>query len=629
MQKPFRMLAVFLLAAVLVTMVLPQSGLAAPKGHGGPGQAGWKGPGFKFKDIEKNWAREYITEMAAAGLVRGINEETFAPDDQVESAQVLALLVRALGLEQKALGYGYQDLTADYLAPVPLWARGYVRVAVERGLVTPEEVAQWQSGQKATRLDVARYVARLFGEEELAGTRPEGLNFTDLAGVPTDLQMYILIVAQRGIMVGAPGGRWLPFDYVNRGQMAKILSLILSRLVPLVPEPVRQQVYGEIVQVTAGDADEAAAVTLKTQQGQLTYTLAAECAVYVDGKAAEVEDLAPGQRAWLVLARSEDGTVRVVYIRAQTPAPQKVEAEGTISALTLGLDASITVRAAGGQETTFTVDDDTVITLAGRDVFLSDLELGQEVRVEGFRTGDRLVATEIAAEPEEEEVAGRLTAIVTNGRTSLTLEDKKGTRHTFRVTSRTRIRLNGRAAVLEDLRPGDEVRVQAVAGEALRVEATRPEPEEKELSGTIVTLVLGDQPSLSVKDARGQVSTYRVTDDTRISLDGKAATLDALRTGWQVDLTVKGDEALIIAAETPEPEEKEVTGTLVQLKLGGTSMLTIEDEAKEHSEYRVAENVRVRLDGKEGTLWQLKIGMQVKLYVRAGVVEKIEVQDGV
>ncbi|MDK2927288.1 MAG: hypothetical protein PWR31_978 [Bacillota bacterium] len=627
MKKPLRILTVFLLTAVLVTTVLPQAGLAAPKGHGGPGQAAQKAPKFKFKDIEKSWAREYITELAATGLVRGVNADYFAPDDEVESAQVLALLVRALGLEEKALGYGPEDLRADYLARVPLWARGYVRVAVERGLVTPEEVSRWPSGKKATRLDVARYVARLFGEEELAGTRPAGLNFTDLAGVPTDLQLYILIVAQRGIMVGAPGGRWLPFDYVNRGQMAKILSLILSRLSPVTSGPWRQQVYGELVQVTTGDADEAATVTLKTQQGQLTYTLAAECAVYVDGKAAEVEDLAPGQRAWLVLTRSAGGDVEAVYVRAQTPAPQKVAAKGTISGLTLGLDASLTVRAAGGEETTFAVEDDTVITLAGHDVFLSDLELGQKVEVQGYRTGDRLVATEIAAEPEQQEVAGRVTAIVTNGRTVLSLVDKKGTRYTFRVTDRTRIRLNSGPAVLEDLRPGDEVRVQAAAGEALRVEATRPEPEEKDIAGTIVTLVLGDNPSLSVKTRSGQVYTYRVTDDTRISLDGRAATLDALRTGWQAELTVKGDTALSIAAVTPEPAETELTGTLVQLKFGSAGSLAVEDENGRRSEYRVANNVRVRLDGKEGTLWQLAIGMQVKLHIRAGAVYEIEAEN--
>jgi hypothetical protein len=205
------------------------------------------------------------------------------------------------------------------------------------------------------------------------------------------------------------------------------------------------------------------------------------------------------------------------------------------------------------------------------------------------------------------------------------MEDDREVRYTFRISARTRIRLHGERAVLADLKPGDEVTVRAAGGEALSVEAERPEEEEREVSGRIVTLVFGDNPSLSVKTGSGKVYTYRITGDTRIRLDGKAATLDELRTGWEVELTVKGDVALTVEAESPQPKEEEVTGELVQLQIGSKNLLVIQDQDGRRREFQVAKGVRVLLDGKEGTLWQLNAGMELTLKVRSGVIYEIEV----
>lgn len=630
MKRITKILVAAFLALALVVGVLPQSGLAAPKGHVAPGAAKVKGPKIKFKDIEKSWARQYIAEMAAAGILKGVSEDRFAPEEPVESAQVLVMLLRAMGLEEEALALDQDQLNQDYLASVPSWARCYAQVAVENGLVTREELATWRPGQKATRLDVARYLTKLLGKEDEVEGQDEALlgslRFKDLAGLPAPLRVYILVVSNAGLMTGDANGNWLPHGLINRGQMAKILSLILSRLAP-VPGAVQPVVNGEIVDLNEGDDNEPAEITVRTAEGKATYALADNVEITVDGKSADLEDLAVGQRVRLILAPTADGNAEVVYIRAENLGPEKIEVKGTIRSLTLGLDAGITVRTSDDREITLAVREDTVITMGGREVLLSDLELGQKVEVEGFREGDRLVATEINAELEEAEISGRVIAVVTGDRPALTLEDEHGNRYTFRISARTRIRLNGAAAVLSDLKPGDEVTVRAAGGEALGVEAERPEEKEQEVSGRIVTLVFGENPSLSVKTGSGKVYTYGITGDTRIRLDGEAATLDELRTGWEVELVVKGDVALTVEAESPQPKEEEVTGELVQLQLGSKNLLVVEDQDGRRREFQVAKGVRVLLDGKEGTLWQLDVGMELRLKVKSGVVYEIEVVD--
>ncbi|MGI6604860.1 MAG: S-layer homology domain-containing protein [bacterium] len=628
MKRAQKFLLVCLTFLLVVTMVLPQGVLAAPKGKGGP----WKAPKLKFKDIEKSWARDYIAQMAAAGILRGVSEDRFAPDDSVESAQVLTMLVRALGYEDRALAYDDDDLKQDYLRAVPDWAKGYVQVAVEKGIVTRQELRSWQRGQNATRLDVARYLAALLGGEadwDYNNADLKYLRFKDLAGIPANLRVYILIVSNAGIMTGDDMGNWMPRGLLNRGQMAKILALIIGRLAPAPGQSTRQVITGDIVRVRYRDnADEAYAnVTVETSQGTSTYTVYEDCDIYVDGKAADLEDLKEGQRVRLLVSRSSSGETRVVYVRAESVKQEKVEAKGTISGLTLGLNASVTVRTDANREHTFQVDEDTEITLAGRSVFLSDLKRGQAVTVKGYREGNELVALEIAAEPDEQEIKGRVTAVVTNGRPTISVEDKKGTKLTFRVTSRTSIRLNDKRAVLEDLKPGDEVEVVASGNEALSIEATRPEPEEKEVSGKIAALVFGREPSLTVRTSAGRTATYKVTEDTRIILDGKRATLDVLRIGWEVELIVLENEALEVEATSPEPEEYELEGKLVQLKFGENNSLIVENEDGRQHELRIANNVRVRLDGKASTLWQLEIGMEVELHIKSGLVIAIEAQD--
>ncbi|MDK2784646.1 MAG: hypothetical protein PWR11_512, partial [Bacillota bacterium] len=509
MKRITKILGAALLVLALVAGILPQSVQAAPKGYMASGPAKVKGhKKVKFKDIEKSWAREYIAEMAAAGVLKGVSEDRFAPEEPVESAQVLVMLVRAMGLEEEALSLDPGELDQDYLASVPDWARRYAQVAVEKGIVSPQELATWRRGQKATRLDVARYLTKLLGKEEEEQRQDEALlsslRFKDLAGLPAPLRVYILVVSNAGLMTGDTNGNWMPHGLINRGQMAKILSLLLSRLVPM-PGALRTVVSGEIVDIDEGDNEEAVEITVKTAEGEVTYPLAEGVNIIVDGKDADVEDLAIGQRVRLVLAPTDDGRAEAVYIRAENLGPEKVEVKGTITGLTLGLNASITVRAVYGQEVTLAVREDTVITMAGREVFLSDLERGQKVEVKGFREGNKLVATEINAELEEEEISGRVVAVVTGDQAALTLEDGRRNRYTLRISARTRIRLNGATAVLADLKPGDEVTVRVAGGEALAVEAGRPEEEEQEVSGRVVTLVFGESPSLSVKTGSGKV----------------------------------------------------------------------------------------------------------------------------
>ncbi|MGI6129919.1 MAG: S-layer homology domain-containing protein [bacterium] len=624
MKRTVRLMVTVLVLMAMLFSLVPQIGLAAPKWTGNSGNPG-KGPKIKFKDIEKNWAKNYIEQLTAAGIFQGITEDLFAPDDSVESVQVLVTLVRALGYEEAAQKYQRDKDTIRNMAGIPAWARGYVRVALEKGLINDKELANLRPGQKATRLDVARFISRLFDENDwLDDFDLPGLR--DLNDLPNNLKAYIVLVAKKGIMVGTPDGRWLPYDLVNRGQMAKIMSLIISRLANRTEQ--QTQVYGEIVRLRMSGNREVPILTVKTKQDTYDYIVSDDCIVYVDGKQADLDDLARGQRVRLVLTR-KNGTQEVAYIRAENQDDEEITVDGVINALTKGQGASITVKDSRGKETTFEVTDDTVITLDGREVFLSDLKLGQNVTVEGVEEDKGYVAIEIAAESNEEEITGTIKTVVTRTRPSLSVEDSRGRSYTFSVTGRTRIRLNGEVVVLEDLRPKDKVKVRAVDREALRIDAEREKAKEEEIEGKITALVLGANPSISIRIKGRAEHTYLVDeDDTRIYVDEKRSTLDALRVGWQVELRVLADEALVIWAESPEDGgERTIEGELVQIKLGSQDFVTIEHRTGRMREYRVDKKARFFIEDERVNIDELEIGCQVELLISDGVVYEIRAED--
>ncbi|HEX6985969.1 MAG TPA: S-layer homology domain-containing protein, partial [Planctomycetaceae bacterium] len=91
-------------------------------------------------------SRAAIAVAGAAGLLVGdAGGETFRPEDGLSRAETATIIVRALGLEGEAKARGEGEAAAEAeaalearfadAAGIPAWARGYVAVALETGLI--------------------------------------------------------------------------------------------------------------------------------------------------------------------------------------------------------------------------------------------------------------------------------------------------------------------------------------------------------------------------------------------------------------------------------------------------------------------------------------------------------------
>lgn len=352
--------------ALVVTMLTPLAGTAAwadppphAKAHGRNKEIMAL---VKLHDIRGHWAEEILTEMNLTGLIKGYDDNEFKPSNVVKNVEALVMLVRGLGLEEQALEEG--DADEKQFRKLPDWARGYVRVALDRELLTPEDLEKFNPNQGLKRAQLCAILAKALELDPEAAGEYE-LDFSDKEAIPEDLLGYVRAIVANGIMKGYENNVFQPNKPVTRAEMA----VLLDRLGDLLHEQENRRVEGTLVKL---DSDY---ITLQIEDTVKELALADDVLVYLNRENVELEDLVAGDRVRLAV---KDG--KVVLIRAQRAAVVETTHQGRLIRLVLGTSSKVTMMEKD-TELTFKVDENTRIRVAGKRALLKDLEVGREVAV--------------------------------------------------------------------------------------------------------------------------------------------------------------------------------------------------------------------------------------------------------
>ncbi|MBA3717195.1 MAG: hypothetical protein H0W87_03070 [Actinobacteria bacterium] len=196
------------------------------------------------------------------------------------------------------------------------------------------------------------------------------------------------------------------------------------------------------------------------------------------------------------------------------------------------------------------------------------------------------------------------------GSDSVTLKGKKGDPVTIQVNADTKIVVNGKAGALSDIQVGYRAaaKLSAPGGPAKLLRAHEP-PEPGTVVVGNVDSVGSDSITLKKKD--GSTITIAVNSDTKILVDGKAATLADVETGYGAYVrrtAPDGPAAVIRAYEKKQGEgghKRAVKGIVdsvgadsITLKLRGGDTVTI----------GVTSTTVIRVAGKAGALSDIQAG---------------------
>jgi hypothetical protein len=123
-----------------------------------------------FTDVGSNhWALQYVEALKKAGLTNGYDAEgkMYNPSGAVSRQELATFLIRGLGLDEAAKKAApVTDTTVDE------WARGYVALALEKGIMTNQDNGTFGGTVSATRqmLALASFASKkLFAEANKPG----------------------------------------------------------------------------------------------------------------------------------------------------------------------------------------------------------------------------------------------------------------------------------------------------------------------------------------------------------------------------------------------------------------------------------------------------------------------------
>lgn len=182
----------------------------------------------KFEDLHSvMWAQKSIERLAALGVIRGVNDQSFKPDELVTREQFLQMVVQALDVQQS----GEEAPFTDVLNP-NAWYYSAVSTGKQLGLITGKADGAFGLNEQIQRQDMAVIIYRALKQ---AGYEPsdvslEAVPFRDEDEISNYAKTSVQQLKQLGVISGLGDGQFGAQATASRAQAAVIIDNLLSVL---------------------------------------------------------------------------------------------------------------------------------------------------------------------------------------------------------------------------------------------------------------------------------------------------------------------------------------------------------------------------------------------------------------
>lgn len=183
-----------------------------------------------FSDIEGHWARDIIAEMAATGIISGMEEDgamVFKPDNNMTRAEFASMIVnyKQLDLSQ------YENIQLDFTdtAIIPPWAMNVIKAAYSEGIilgrVNDDGTVTFAPYDNITRAEAMTIIGRVLPETSDLPNLP----FADASAVPPWAEDGLKKLYSIGIINGYEDNTILPNNNIKRAEAATMLYKIENK----------------------------------------------------------------------------------------------------------------------------------------------------------------------------------------------------------------------------------------------------------------------------------------------------------------------------------------------------------------------------------------------------------------
>ncbi|HZX47447.1 MAG TPA: S-layer homology domain-containing protein [Clostridia bacterium] len=552
-----------------------------------------------FTDVgDGEWYDAYVLKAYEEDLITGFEDATFKPKDSINKVHVIVCLAKLAGYAE---GPELDTYTQKHRARIVAngfsesnygWAYGYLAFALEKGIVTEEELATFIKSDgtpsNAKRYEVAVYFARALGlEAEAKSYINLVLDFVDNEMISQWSRGYIKVLLDRGIMSGDGATKtFRPNDEISRAEIAKMLASSLEYAGTA--QAGVTSIEGTIQEVVTGAGR--TIIKISAADGTMDiYDTAPNVTVKLNGLTSTLANIAAGQQGTFGIKNDKIVSIDVTSKAAALEGIVKSVYDGG------GYSGSyIVIEDDDGVRTTYWVTASTIIRLDGSAAVLSQISTGDRVSITA--SGD--TATRIEAETREKTVLGIFSGLKTE--TNLILILKKGTQEIeYQVDDDVEVRRDGRKKGIEDLRKGDEIEITLEYDIVTRIEA---ESQDRDVEGKIFSLLIARPHQLTIINEDGDQETFVVPIDVEIELDGKPASIYDLRLDYEIEAEVESDEIVSIEAKSVAFQD-DFIGTVEYVN---TSVNVITVKTADGSIRRINVNDDTRIMNSSGTRRYIK-----------------------
>lgn len=191
-----------------------------------------------YSDVsETSWAYPYIQDVTEKGLMKGVGENTFAPNETMTRAMFVTVLARMSG---EALFDGEPSVYAD--VETGKWYTGAVNWAGLGGIVMGYPDGTFRPEAPVTREQAATFLIRYAEYMELNLPQDQEVPaYTDASAISRWARVAVEGCSAAGILVGYPDRSFRPQNDITRAEAAKILSVFLAVADVELPQPTEPQ----------------------------------------------------------------------------------------------------------------------------------------------------------------------------------------------------------------------------------------------------------------------------------------------------------------------------------------------------------------------------------------------------
>lgn len=173
-----------------------------------------------FSDVPKShWASEPIEALCAGGVLAGMGDGNFAPEQVVTRGELAKIISLAFNMKSDEGELNFADVLKNS------WQYPYVATMYSMGITTGKSDSEYGVDDGVSREDLAVFLYRVlnvYGEKQET-QETQAKNFIDGNTISDYAQEAVAYMSGIGIINGTGNNRFEPKNFATRAQVAKLV----------------------------------------------------------------------------------------------------------------------------------------------------------------------------------------------------------------------------------------------------------------------------------------------------------------------------------------------------------------------------------------------------------------------